>query len=200
MRELLIATTNKGKLSEMLAILEGVPFTILTPNDPRVGLVGFDVEETGETLAENAILKAKAYGNRTGKLTIAEDTGLEVDALGGRPGVRTGRYAEGGDDDRNQKLLRELAGVPDEQRGARFRTVAALYDPISGVVRTAEGECRGRIVDEPRGEKGFGFAPIFFVEELGKTMAEIDIQTRTAISHRGKALTKMRKILLTEFT
>ena len=196
MRELLVATSNKGKLSEMLAILAGVPFTILTLSDVDAG---GDVEETEETLEGNAILKAKTYATRTGKLTIAEDTGLEVDALGGGPGVRTARYAEGSDDDRNQKLLRELEGVPEEKRGARFRTLAALYDPVSGAVRTSSGECRGRIVDGAKGEKGFGFAPIFFVEELGKRMAEVDIETRTAISHRGIALTKMRQILMDKF-
>ena len=196
MRELLIATGNKGKLSEMLAILSGVPFSVLTLNDVDAG---GDVEETGETLEENAILKAKTYGTRTGKLTIAEDTGLEVDFLNGGPGVRTARYAEGSDEDRNNKLLQELKDVPEEKRGARFRTVAAIYDPATGAVKTAEGECRGRIVDEPKGEKGFGFAPIFFVEELRKRMAEVDIEARTAISHRGKALTKMRQILLNDF-
>ncbi len=196
MRELLIATSNKGKLSEMLAMLKGVPFTILTLSDVDGGA---EVEETGETLEENAILKAKAYGTRMGKLTIAEDTGLEVDFLNGGPGVRTARYAEGSDDDRNQKLLRELRDVPEEKRGARFRTVAAIYDPETDVLRTAEGSCVGRIVNEPKGEKGFGFAPIFFVDELGKRMAEVDIETRTAISHRGIALTKIRQILMNEF-
>ena len=196
MRELLIATGNKGKLSEMLAILSGVPFSVLTLNDVDAG---GDVEETGETLEENAILKAKTYGTRTGKLTIAEDTGLEVDFLNGGPGVRTARYAEGSDEDRNNKLLQELKDVPEKKRGARFRTVAAIYDPATGIVKTTEGECRGRIVDEPKGEKGFGFAPIFFVEELRKRMAEVDIEARTAISHRGKALTKMRQILLNDF-
>src|SRR3989344_7319236 len=142
MKELLIATGNKGKLSEMLAILAGVPFTIRTLADVQAGE---DVEETGATLEENAILKAKTYGTRTGKLTIAEDTGLEVDFLNGGPGVRTARYAEGSDEDRNNKLLSELKDVPEEKRGARFRTVAAIFDPNTGAAETAEGECRGRI-------------------------------------------------------
>lgn len=196
MQELLIATSNKGKLSEMLVILAGVPFTILTLADVQGG---DDVEETGETLEENAILKAKTYGTRTGKLTIAEDTGLEVDALGGVPGVRTARYAEGSDDDRNQKLLRELQDVSEEKRGAQFRTVAAIYNPETDQFRTSEGICRGRIAQEGKGEQGFGYSPIFFVDELGKTMAELDIETRNSISHRGKALVKMRDILLADF-
>ncbi len=197
MRELLIATSNKGKLSEMLAILEGVPFTVLTLNDVDAG---GDVEETGATLEENAVLKAKTYGMRTGKLTIAEDTGLEVDFLNGGPGVRTARYAEGSDEDRNNKLLRELQDVPDEKRGAQFRTVAAINNPETDEVRTTEGICRGRIAQEGKGKQGFGYSPVFFIDELGKTMAELDIQTRNSISHRGKALAKVRYILLTEFT
>ncbi len=196
MHELLVATGNKGKLSEMLAILSGVPFTILTLNDVDAG---GDVEETGATLEENAILKAKTYGARTGKLTIAEDTGLEVDFLNGGPGVRTARYAEGSDDDRNQKLLGELQNVPDEKRGAQFRTVAAIYNPETDEVRTAEGICRGRIAEEGKGEQGFGYSPVFFVDELGKTMAELDADTRNSISHRGQAMRKAREILTEEF-
>ncbi|MSU73726.1 RdgB/HAM1 family non-canonical purine NTP pyrophosphatase [Candidatus Kaiserbacteria bacterium] len=197
MRELLIATSNKGKLSEMLAILTVVPFTILTLADVDAG---GDVEETGTTLEENAILKAKTYGARTGKLTIAEDTGLEVDFLNGGPGVRTARYTEGSDDDRNQKLLRELQDVPEEGRGAQFRTVAAMYDPVTDKVRTSEGICHGRIAREGKGKNGFGYSPVFFVDELGKTMAELDIETRNSISHRGKALAKARDILIAEFS
>ncbi len=196
MRELLVATSNKGKLSEMLTILAGVPFTILTLADVNAG---GDVSEIGETLEENAILKAKTYGARTGKLTIAEDTGLEVDFLNGGPGIRTARYAEGSDDDRNQKLLRELQNVPKEERGAQFRTVAALYNPETGEVRTSEGVCRGSIASGEKGKQGFGYSPVFFVDELGKMMAELDAETRNSISHRGKALTKMRDVLLADF-
>lgn len=198
MRELLIATTNKGKLSEMLSVLEGVPFTILTLEDPQVRLVGGDVEETGVTFEENAILKAKTYGTRTGKLTIAEDTGLEVDALGGAPGVRSARYSEGNDADRNNKLLRELQGVPERERGAQFRTVAALYDPVTGIFHTSEGLCRGSIIGEGRGDNSFGYSPLFLVTE-GKTFAELDARTRNALSHRGQAIGKIRDILLAQF-
>ena len=197
MRELLIATGNKGKLSEMLSILSGLSFTILTLADVDAGGEG---EETGKTLEENAILKAKTYGVRTGKLTIAEDTGLEVDALGGGPGVQTARYAEGSDDDRNQKLLGELQNVPDDKRGAQFRTVAAVYNPETEEVRISEGVCRGRIAREGKGRRGFGYSPVFFVDELGKMMAELDDETRNSISHRGKALVKARDILIAEFS
>ncbi len=196
MRELLIATGNSGKLTEMLAILSGVPFTVLTLSDVDAG---GDVEETGETLEENAILKAKTYGTRTGKLTISEDTGLEVDALGGAPGVRSARYAQGSDDDRNQKLLAELKDVPEERRGAQFRTVAALYDPIADILHTSEGICRGSIIHEGRGEHGFGYSPLFLVSQ-GKTFAELDAHTRNDLSHRGQAIRKIRDVLLADFT
>lgn len=195
MRELLIATTNKGKLSEMLSVLEGVPFTMLTLADVDAG---GDVEETGETFEENAILKAKTYGERTGILTIAEDTGLEVDALGGAPGVHSARYSEGSDEDRNNKLLRELQDVPDEERGAQFRTVAALYDSVTDILHTSEGVCRGSIIREGRGDHGFGYSPLFLVTK-GRTFAELDAGTRNALSHRGQAIRKIRDILLAQF-
>src|SRR3989338_6091828 len=196
MRELLVATSNKGKLAEILEVLRGVPFQILTLADVNVG---GDVEETEATLEGNAILKARTYGVRTGKWTIAEDTGLEVDVLGGGPGVKTARYAEGSDDDRNQKLLRELQDVPNEKRTARFCTVAAIYDPTADVVRTAEGECRGKILREYRGNKSFGFGPLFFSDELGQTLSEVETDVRNSVSHRGRALKKARDILLAEF-
>ncbi len=195
MRELLVATGNQGKLPEMLAALGEVPFTILTLADVQAG----DVEEPAETLEGNAIIKAMIYGNRTGKLTLAEDTGLEVDALGGGPGVRTARYALGTDADRNAKLLQELHDLPDEKRGARFHTVAAIFDPESSKIRTCEGECRGRILREYRGNKSFGFGPIFLVDELGKTLSEVETDVRNSVSHRGRALAKAREILLKEF-
>ena len=197
MRELLVATSNKGKLAGMLSALGEVPFKILTLKDVDAGE---EVEETGETLEENAVLKAKAYGTRTGKLAIAEDTGLEVDALGGGPGVRTARYAEGSDDDRNQKLLRELRDVPEEKRGALFRTVAAVYDPVTDRLFTAEGTCGGHILRELSSVPGFGFSPLFFVDELGKSMSELDTATRDSVTHRGKAIRKIREILIAEFS
>ena len=196
MRELLVATSNKGKLAGMLSALGEVPFTILTLAEVDSGE---EVEETGATLEENAVLKAKAYGTRTGKLTVAEDTGLEVDALGGGPGVRTARFAEGSDDDRNQKLLRELTDVPDGKRGARFRTAAAIYDPVTGAVHSTDGVCEGRIMRKLSKTPGFGFSPLFFVDELGKSMSELDTATRDSVTHRGKAIRKIREILLTEF-
>jgi len=195
MRELLVATSNSGKLREVLAVLEGVPFTLLTLKDVDAGR---DVEETGATLEENAILKARTYGMRTGKLTLAEDTGVEVDALGGRPGVHSARYAPN-DTSRNEKLLQELQGVPEEKRTAVFRTVAAIYDPVTGKVSTCEGVCKGRILRELQGDKSFGYGPLFFVDELGKTYGEAELEERNKISQRGRAIAKAREILLAEF-
>ncbi len=195
MRELLIATSNKGKLKEILSIMEGAPFAILSMTDVNLDAI----EEPAETLEGNAIIKAILYGQKTGKLTLADDTGLEVDALNGGPGVRTARYAEGDDRARNEKLLKELADVPQAQRGATFRTVAAIFDPESEKIRTFEGECRGSIVSEYRGTNGFGFSPLFEVKENGKTLAEMEMDELHRVNHRSKAFIKAREILLREF-
>jgi XTP/dITP diphosphohydrolase len=195
MRELLVATSNKGKLKEILSILDGVPFAVLSLSD-----VGLDsIEEPAETLEGNALIKAFIYGKHSGMLTLADDTGLEVDALGGGPGVRTARYADGDDTARNEKLLRELADVSDSERGARFRTVAAIYDPATDKVRTFEGECVGSIAREYRGTNGFGFSPLFEVRENGKTLAEMEMEELHGVNHRSKAFLKAKEILLKEF-
>jgi XTP/dITP diphosphohydrolase len=195
MRRLLIATSNKGKLPEILAALGDVPFDIVTLNDIDGGT---EPEEPGNTMEGNALIKAFTYGKRTGLLTIAEDTGLEVDALGGAPGVHTKRYGNS-DDDRNKKILQELASVSDENRTARFKTVAVMYDPDNDAVRLTEGVCEGRILREYRGNKSFGFGPIFFVDELGHTLSEVETDVRNSVSHRGRALKKLREILVAEF-
>jgi len=195
MRELLIATTNKGKLDEMLAILKDIPFKILSLNDVEKES---DVEEPGQTLEGNAIIKAFTYGKRTGKLTLAEDTGLEVDALNGGPGVWTARYDKD-DDSRNERMLRELKDVPDDKRRATFKTVAAIYDPKTDKIRTCYGECRGKIAHDYKGEHGFGFSPIFHVDETGKRLAEMTYDELKPVNHRGKAVTKARETLLAEF-
>lgn len=194
MRELLVATSNKGKLKEILSILVGAPFTVRSLDD--TGLAA--IEEPAETLEGNALIKAIVYGKNSGMLTLADDTGLEVDALEGGPGVRTARYAED-DRARNEKLLAALAGLPDAERGARFRTVAAIFDPASDRVRTFEGECIGRIAREYRGTNGFGFSPIFEVAENGKTLAEMEMDELHTVNHRSKAFKKAREILLAEF-
>lgn len=195
MRELLIATTNEGKLPEMLEALGEIPFNIVTLADLSAGE---EVEEPGSTLEGNAIIKAMTYGKRTGLLTLAEDTGLEVDALPGKLGTFTKRYGSS-DEERNQKLLKEMENVPEERRIARFRTVAAIYDPKDDRIRIRDGECPGRILREYRGDKSFGFGPIFFADELGATLSEVDTNLRNSVSHRGKALARARAVLLAEF-
>ncbi|MDO8575756.1 MAG: RdgB/HAM1 family non-canonical purine NTP pyrophosphatase [bacterium] len=199
MRELLIATRNEGKMPEIRHALEGVPFHIIDINDlPK--LQGFEVEEGGATFEENAILKAREYGNRAGMLTLADDSGIEVDALGGEPGVASARYAQGSDADRNKKLLDVMKDVPDEKRTARMVSTIAIYDPASGTTRTCEAAVYGRIMREPRGERLFGYDPVFFYDEAGKTGGQMTIEEKDRYSHRGKALAKARDILIAEFS
>ncbi len=200
MRELLIATRNKGKQLEIVAGLAGMPFKLLTPEEANLP-PDFEVEETANTLEGNAIIKAFLYGKRSGRLTLAEDAGLEVDTLGGRPGVMSARYLDGTDEDRNRKLLAELLGIPYEERSAQFRSVIAIYDPeYHDKIHTCEGISRGHIVGEPRGSNGFGYDPIFYYDELGKTGGEMTLAEKGRASHRGRALAKAREILVAEFT
>lgn len=158
-----------------------------------------EVEETGSTLEENAILKANNYACMSHMLTISDDSGLEVEALGGEPGVKSARYAgEGADDSqRIEYLLHKLSGVDDPFRSARFRCIIALSTP-HGKTQTYHGECRGRVLKNPRGENGFGYDSVFLVEGLGKTMAELNQTEKNRVSHRGQAAGKatiaLRKI------
>ena len=191
---LLIGTGNRKKLDELRALLRGVPFDIICPAD--IGLRQ-DVAETGVTFEENARLKAVLLASRSGLLTLADDSGLEVDALGGQPGVMSARYAgENATDSRRvQYLLSRLAGVSPEERGARFRCVVAIASP-HGQVDLCSGECRGFITLEPKGRNGFGYDPVFFIPEIGCTMAELPPEIKHKISHRGQAMAKARALLL----
>ncbi len=194
--ELLVATTNAAKLAEIEAVLEDIPVQVLSLS----ALSGWPkVVEDGETFEENALKKARALAEFSGYLTLADDSGLEVDALNGAPGILSARYSgENANDARNnEKLLRVLAGLPQEKRGARFVCVIALCSPISsdGRERVFRGECEGWIALEPRGENGFGYDPLFFYPPLGKTFAEIDRETKGRFSHRGKALAKLKRAL-----
>jgi XTP/dITP diphosphohydrolase len=194
--KLLIATNNPGKVREYRDLLEDLPITIEITYPAQEGLV-LEVEESGETFEENARLKALAFAQASGLTTLADDSGLEVDALDGAPGVRSARYAGPGanDIDRYRKLLGALAGVPAGQRSARFRCVVALAQP-NGNVRTADGTCEGEIGVEPRGEHGFGYDPVFVVEGYsGRTMAELSPEVKNRISHRGRALAAIRPML-----
>ena len=198
-RKLLIATGSKGKFPEIISLLDGLPFQFLNLRDISKLPVDYEVEEPGMTFEGNAVIKAMTIGNKTGLLTLAEDAGLEVDALSGRPGVYTARYGPGTDKDRYEKLLKELQGVPDERRTARFKAVIAIYDPKNNKVRTCEGSYEGRISIKPVGTNGFGYDPVFFSSALQKTSAQMTLEEKNSISHRGVALRKAREILQKEF-
>lgn len=190
MRELLIATNNPGKLREFRDLLAGLPLTLVAPAD--IGLT-LEVEETGKTFEENARLKALSYAQAGGRLALADDSGIEVDALWGAPGVLSARYGGPGlsDEDRVQRLLDALEGIPDENRGARFRCVIAVADP-ERVWFTTEGIFEGRIGHAPRGSNGFGYDPIFELPDLGCTSAELDPAEKNQRSHRGAAVRAAR--------
>ncbi len=192
--KLLLATNNKGKIREYQSLLRGIPFGIITPDE--LGITG-GVEEAGGSFEENAALKAVAIARQSGRLALADDSGLEVDALGGKPGPLSARFAGEGatDADRISFLLTKLKGVPAEDRSARFRCVIAIAAP-DGKVELFSGECRGVIIDKPRGAHGFGYDPIFFIPKLGKTMAELTLEEKNRVSHRARAAEKARKYLM----
>lgn len=194
--EVVIATRNPGKFREIKAILSSLPLKFLSLEDfPDIP----EVVEDGATFAENAGKKARTIADFTGRPAIADDSGLAVDALQGRPGVFSSRYAgeKATDRKRCQKLLEEMASIPEGKRQARFMCTMAVALP-GGRMQVVEGECRGWITSAPRGKRGFGYDPIFFVPEFGKTMAELAPEEKNRISHRGRALEKL-KILLPEF-
>lgn len=190
---LLLATNNAGKVGEYRQLLRGAPFELLTPADVGVTRVP---EETGATLEENALLKARAYARAGGLLALADDSGLFVDALGGEPGVRSARYAGEGasDGQRNAYLLRKLDGVPQARRTARFRCVIAIALP-DGLADICQGYVDGRITLAPRGRKGWGYDPVFYLPGLDRTMGELTPFAKNRLSHRGRAARKARALL-----
>lgn len=192
---LLLATNNKGKVREYKSLLQGIPQKLVTPEEAGIVL---DVDETGGSLEENARLKATAFAEKSNLLTLADDSGLEVDALGGEPGPLSARYAGEGASDKQRVdyLLSRLKDIPWEKRTARFRCVIAIARP-QGEVILCNGECRGFIAFEPRGEKGFGYDPIFYLPDLDKTMAELPLEIKNRISHRGQAARKAVEVLKT---
>ena len=191
--KLLLATNNTGKVKEYRSLLQGIPFELVTPKEMGIPM---DVEETGTTYEENARLKACALAKSSGLLALADDSGIEVDALDGEPGVMSARYAgeDASDAERVNYMLAKLKDVPKENRTARFYCVIAIAQP-GGQVQFCDGECQGVIAFEPQGVKGFGYDPIFFFPERGKTMAELPIEIKNQISHRGRAAQKARLIL-----
>ena len=193
MRSLLLATTNRHKVGELQAILADLPWQLLSLNELHIDM---DVEETGTTFQENAELKARAYAQAAGMLVLAEDSGLEIDALDGAPGVYSARFlgAKTSYAQRFDYILAHMRDVPAEQRTARFHSVITLAEP-SGYHRSVEGVIEGVIADKPRGDNGFGYDPIFFVPEFAMTTAEMSSEEKNRISHRGLAALKARKLL-----
>ena len=196
-RELVLATRNRHKGAELAVLLADLPIRIRTMDEfPGVP----DVVEDGDTCEANAIKKACAVSQATGLLAVADDTGLEVDALGGRPGVYAARYAglQATYEDNWRKLLGEMTGVPCERRTARFVTVAAVAWP-SQAVEVTTGRLDGLITEEPAGARGFGYDPVFYVPQLGKTLAELSSEEKNRISHRAKAFAQVRDLLQNRF-
>ena len=191
MKKLVVATKNAGKAAEVARILAGVPFQVVSltdyPNAP-------EVEETGSTFVENAVIKAQVYADFTGELTLADDSGLEVDALDGAPGVFSSRFAPT-DPERNAKLLKLMEDAPDGRRTARFRCAIAIAQP-AGDAETCDGKVEGEIARKTKGTHGFGYDPVFYLPQMRRHMAELEPDEKNAISHRGRALQEAKKMLL----
>jgi XTP/dITP diphosphohydrolase len=193
MPQLLLATNNVGKIAEYDVLLEGCSWEIVTPAALGIAL---DPDETGSTYEENATMKARSGVAASGLVTLADDSGLEIEALGGEPGVHSARFlgADASYAERFAEIERRLADVPRERRRARFRCVIAVANPRTGAVRCAEGEVFG-LIAEARGEGGFGYDPIFWVPQHSATMAELPEHQKNIISHRARAAAGARQIL-----
>ncbi|KUK81361.1 MAG: Non-canonical purine NTP pyrophosphatase [Pelotomaculum thermopropionicum] len=192
--KLILATRNPNKVREISELLSSHEIKVLSLDEfPNMG----DIEEDGNSFRENAQKKAAVVCAETSKITLADDSGLEVDYLEGAPGVLSSRFAGADKDDQanNKKLLELMSGVPAELRTARFKCVMAIAVP-DGWVYTAEGACEGIIAEEPRGHGGFGYDPLFYLPDYGRTMAELDLETKNRISHRSRALAGALDILL----
>ena len=191
----MIATRNKGKIREIREVLNGLDLRIYALSDfPDVP----DIEEDGKNFTENALKKARFYSKYFEMMTIADDSGLEVDNLKGLPGIYSARYAgeEASSQANNQKLLSALEGVPVSKRGAKFKCLLAMVSP-DGKEAIAEGSCKGSIGFKEKGKRGFGYDPLFILPKNGKTMAELPLEEKNKISHRGKALRKLKKLIKT---
>lgn len=196
MSSIVIATHNEGKAKEFESLFSQFQIKVKTLKDyPELG----EIEETGTTFEENAKIKAETIANALGKIVIADDSGLMVDALDGRPGVYSARYAgeEKSDEKNNEKLLGELEGVEEANRTARFYCALAVATPLEET-NLVSGTCEGRITYETAGDNGFGYDPIFFVESLGKTMAELTKEEKNKISHRANAIRNLEEFIKTK--
>jgi XTP/dITP diphosphohydrolase len=190
--KVVVATRNKGKLREIIPLLAGAPLLAHLELELRtIDELAPEAElrEDGVTFVENALAKARQAARATGLPAIADDSGLEVDALDGAPGVYSARYAGPGadDDSNNAKLLDALRGVPPARRTARFRCVAVFVDPTRGLELTCDGACEGEVLEAPRGQEGFGYDPLFLVPTAGRTMAELPLEQKNRLSHRSAA-------------
>ena len=194
MPRLLIATNNPGKKAEFERLLAGCGWELVTPAEPDLDLPD---DEPGGSYAENAKIKALNGARASGLVTLADDSGLEIEALDGRPGVRSARFLgeDAGYEERFARILGEMAGLPSEKRSARFRCVIAIAQPESEEVKLCEGEALGLIALEPRGEQGFGYDPIFYLPQLARTLAELPPGAKDAVSHRGRAAMRARVLL-----
>ena len=197
-RKLLVASSNKGKIEEIKDHFKGLSFKFVTP-DQFNNLE--EVIEDGDTLEENALKKARDRAYKTNLLTLADDTGLEVDFLDGEPGIFSARFAHENAtyEENNEKLLELLKDLPYEKRTAQFRTVVAVVDPLKEKEYTVSGTCKGYILEKRRGKQGFGYDPLFYIPEYDKTFAEMTVSLKNKISHRANALEKMKKVLKSRY-
>ena len=194
LKKIVVASRNTGKIREIRSVLEPLGFEVLSSEDfPEIG----EIEETGETFTENAMIKAQYVGEKTGLPALADDSGLEVDYLNGRPGIFSARYSgeNASDEENNQKLLEELSGVPYAERTARYVCALAIFRPDSRTFVNVEGICEGIILEDYRGNGGFGYDPLFLYPDIEKTFAEIPLEIKNKLSHRGKALDALKKVL-----
>ena len=196
--ELLIATTNQGKIVELRSLLASLPLRLRSLAEfPETE----EVEETGTTFSDNAVLKARAYAGQTGLWTLADDSGLEVDALGGAPGVFSARYGGAGLNDarRTEQLLEELSRRTERERSARFICVIAIADSLGQIANISTGKCEGQIAPAPRGTGGFGYDPVFIPGGFNQTFGELSPEIKKSISHRALALQGARSFLVSHF-
>ncbi len=200
--KLLIATRNEGKAREMRDLFTGLPFQLVFPPEQFLERLPEEADlERGTSFAENAVAKARYFAKRSGLPTLAEDSGLEVDALGGAPGVFAARWAQmhgagEGDAANNALLLERLAGVPDEGRSARYRCVVAFLETPLGKPQLVEATCEGRILAAPRGTGGFGYDPLFYSSDLEMAFAEAPAAAKHRVSHRGRAVRALVEVLV----
>jgi XTP/dITP diphosphohydrolase len=193
--KLLIATRNPDKLKEFRQILDSANYQLLSLDQIKSIPQDFDVKETGSTFKQNAILKAKTYGQKTQLLTVADDSGLMIDHLRGFPGVNSARFAQGSFQSAMQRILGKLKNVSQSKRTAKFVSLIALYHPQTKETHTFTGECHGWIAPAPQGTRGFGYDPIFLSKDLNKTFGQVSPKQKNQISHRAQALKKLKVFL-----